>query len=174
MTGPGAGTTRDVDDDADDLPYRDCAGAVLLNADGRVFVGKRLAEPGETLTHHWQMPQGGLDPGESAEAAARRELREEAGVRTVELLREMPGWIAYDLPPEIRGNAWRGGYRGQRQKWFCYRFLGPVEEIDLAAHGKPEFAAWRWVAFADLAKLVVPFKRPAYRSIVAAFRDLGG
>lgn len=156
-----------------DLPYRDCAGAVLLNGAGRVFVGKRLAKRDCPLTHHWQMPQGGIDPGETPEAAARRELHEEVGVRSVELLREMPEWIAYDLPPALVGRAWGGRYRGQRQKWCCYRFVGSEREIDLAGHGNPEFTAWRWVTFADLTKLAVPFKRAAYRSIVAAFGDLG-
>lgn len=157
-----------------DLPYRDCVGAVLLNRAGRVFMGKRLPKRGEMLTHHWQLPQGGVDDGETPETAARRELREETGVHSIELLREMQDWIAYDLPAEVRGRIWGGRYRGQRQRWFCFRFLGPDSEIDLAAHGHPEFAAWRWTAFEDLAKLVVPFKREAYRSIVAAFGDLGG
>ena len=157
--------------------YRPCVGAMLLNARGLVFVGERLPEPGEPpLLHPWQMPQGGVDPGEDLIEAARRELREETNVSSVELLGEAPDWYAYDIPRELAGPK-RRKWRGQIQKWFAFRFTGEESEIDLAhpaAGHAPEFEAWRWVPMDELPGLVVPFKRPVYEKVVAAFRHLAG
>ena len=117
---------------AEDLPYRPCVGAMVLNTEGRVWVGHRLAEPdGEMATSHqlWQMPQGGIDPGEEPLEAARREIFEETGMESLKLLAETPEWINYDLPPELVGIVWKGKYRGQTQKWFAFRFHGDEREI---------------------------------------------
>lgn len=152
--------------DVDALPYRPCAGIMLLNRDGRVFVGQRL----DSVVEAWQMPQGGIDPGEDAEAAALRELGEETGITPdkVELLATAPGEFFYDLPVELVGKLWRGKWRGQRQRWFLYRFLGNDSDVDIAtAH--QEFRAWNWVSPEALEELIVPFKRQLYRDVVAAF-----
>jgi putative (di)nucleoside polyphosphate hydrolase len=158
-----------------DPRYRPCVGAMLINGSGLVFVGERLPEPdGPVLSHPWQMPQGGVDPGEDLIAAAKRELHEETGVSSVKLLAEAPGWYAYDIPPELAGPK-RRKWRGQTQKWFAFRFLGDEREIDLAGAGHaPEFRAWRWVEMDALPGLVVPFKRPVYEKVVEAFRGLVG
>ena len=150
-----------------DLPYRPCAGVMLVNRDGRVFVGQRM----DSTLEAWQMPQGGIDPGEDAGAAAVRELGEETGVdpALVELIAEAPEELCYDLPPELIGKVWRGKWRGQRQRWFLYRFLGEDRDVNIAtAH--PEFRAWRWMDPADLPAVVVPFKRDLYEAVLAAFR----
>jgi putative (di)nucleoside polyphosphate hydrolase len=119
----------------------------------------------------WQMPQGGIDPGETPEAAALRELGEETGVSPalVERLAETPGWIRYDLPPHLLGKVWGGKWRGQEQKWFLYRFLGTDADvrIDLL---HPEFGRWRWIGAHELLASIVPFKRDAYAQVIAAFR----
>lgn len=149
-----------------DLPYRPCAGIMLMNADGRVFVGQRADSPLDA----WQMPQGGIDPGEDAQAAALRELGEETGVSPdkVELIAEAPGSFTYDLPPELVGKLWKGKWRGQEQRWFLYRFLGQGGDIDIAtAH--QEFRAWRWIDPAELPVLIVPFKKALYEAVLAAF-----
>lgn len=148
------------------LPYRPCAGIMLLNRDGLVFVGQRL----DAVVEAWQMPQGGIDPGEDAQATAIRELREETGIAPgkVELIAVAPGEFFYDLPTEMIGKIWNGKWRGQRQRWFLYRFLGQDSDIDIAtAH--QEFRAWRWVAPEELDRLIVPFKRQLYRDVLAAF-----
>ena len=157
----------------DDLPYRDCVGALILNRGGRAFAGRRLGG-NEGLDHAWQMPQGGIDPGETPAMAALRELTEETGITAdlVEPIAEHPEWLYYDLPAELIGVAWKGRYRGQRQRWFAYRFLGTDDDIDLSAGPKPEFSDWRWVPIEDLPKLIVPFKRLTYEQVVAAFRHL--
>lgn len=161
----------------EDLPYRPCVGVTLLNAKGEVFVGRRAEGPEHIdATHVWQMPQGGLDPGEEPYACALRELYEETNIRSVERLAEVPDWLTYDIPREIIGEAWNGKYRGQKQRWFALRFTGGESEIDVANPGggahKPEFIAWRWVAMATLPDLVVPFKRPVYERVVEVFRPL--
>ncbi len=151
-----------------DLPYRPCAGIMLVNGQGRVFVGQRI----DTTLEAWQMPQGGIDEDEDARAAALRELREETGVAPdqVEMLAEAPGEFFYDLPPDLIGRAWKGRYRGQRQRWFLFRLTGDDTAIDIAtAH--PEFRAWRWVDPAELPALAVPFKRDLYQGVLAAFAD---
>jgi putative (di)nucleoside polyphosphate hydrolase len=150
------------------LPYRPCVGVMLLNRQGLVFVGRRIDREAEET---WQMPQGGIDDGENLEDAARRELREETGISSVETLAQSPEWYVYDLPEHLLGVALNGKYRGQRQKWFAMRFLGLDREIDLNAH-HPEFDAWRWVRMSELPSLVVPFKRSVYSHVIGAFVHL--
>ena len=149
------------------LPYRPCVGMMMLNRDGRVFVGKRIDQTLEA----WQMPQGGIDEGEDARTAACRELKEEIGTDNVAILREHPGWLFYDLPAHLIGIALQGRYRGQKQKWFAVRFLGTDSEIDLQRF-EPEFSEWKWVAPDQLLDLIVPFKRDIYKKVIAAFSDL--
>lgn len=158
-----------------DLPYRLCVGIMLINRDGLVWAGRRQPKWAEDKSAFiWQMPQGGILPGEDVQAAALRELEEETGVRSVEVLAEAPGWHTYDLPQELLGIALKGRYRGQRQKWFAMRFLGNDTEIDIAppVGQKAEFDAWRWARPDDLAGLVVPFKRHIYEEVVSAFASL--
>jgi putative (di)nucleoside polyphosphate hydrolase len=163
-----------------DLPYRPCVGIMLINPDGRVFVGRRRAEAGPEHVadgYAWQMPQGGVDPGENPYAAAVRELYEETNVRSASLLAEAPDWYCYDLPPVVAGRALKGRYRGQTQKWFAFRFTGRDQEIDIHRPGggrhRPEFDAWRWEDMTRLTELIIPFKRPVYEKVVAAFSHLG-
>lgn len=154
--------------DTGTLPYRLCVGVMLINAEGRIFAGQRKDSP----VAAWQMPQGGIDDGEKPRAAAIRELWEETGITVdlVEPLAKSPGWVTYDLPPELVGTIWGGKYRGQRQRWFLYRFTGRDDQIDVAtAH--PEFSEWCWVTADEMLKAIVPFKRAAYGEVVAAFRD---
>jgi putative (di)nucleoside polyphosphate hydrolase len=160
--------------DFNTLPYRPGAGVMLLNARGLIWIGHRCGElaPQETLKR-WQMPQGGIDKGEEPEMAARRELQEETGIRSVEILGQSKEWIYYDLAPEDLGIALGGKYRGQRQRWFAMRFTGNEQEIDLYAHGhKPEFDAWRWATAGEVLDLVVDFKRPVYEAVMAEFQAL--
>jgi putative (di)nucleoside polyphosphate hydrolase len=160
------------------LPYRPCVGTMVLNAEGLVFVGRRTSGPEQLdadLRHSWQMPQGGIDPGEEPLPAALRELREETNITSVRLLAESRDWLTYDLPPALIGKAWNGRFRGQRQKWYVLRFTGSDAEIDIDNPGgghRPEFVAWRWAALAELPDLVVPFKRQVYAAIVAEFESL--
>ena len=151
----------------DALPYRPCAGVMLVNRDGRVFVGQRI----DSTLEAWQMPQGGIDAGEDALAAALRELGEETGITPdkVELIAVAPGEFTYDLPEELVGKLWGGRWRGQVQRWFLFRFTGQDADIDIAtAH--QEFRAWRWIDPEDLPRLIVPFKRALYEAVLAAFR----
>ena len=161
----------------EDLPYRPCVGVVLLNRQGLVLIGRRIEGPEHIdLTHTWQMPQGGIDDGEEPWPAAVRELREETNIRSVERLGEIADWLKYDIPREIVGQAWRGKYRGQTQKWFAMRFTGNDDEIDVehpAGH-EPEFSAWRWERLQKIPDLVVPFKRAVYERVVAEFAKYAG
>jgi len=151
----------------EDLPYRPCVGLMLINAEGKVFVGRRI----DQTVEGWQMPQGGIDKGETPEQAALRELKEEVGTDKAEIARAHPDWLNYDLPAHLIGVALHGKYRGQSQKWFALRFTGKDEDINLFTH-EPEFATWRWVAMDDLLGLIVPFKREIYKKVVAVFADL--
>jgi putative (di)nucleoside polyphosphate hydrolase len=155
------------------LPYRPCVGLMVLNPQGRAFIGRRTEGPEHVdAIHVWQMPQGGVDPGEDPWAAALRELYEETNIRSVAKLGEIAEWLSYDIPREIAGQAWKGRYRGQTQKWYALRFTGDEREIDIAnpagAHA-PEFAQWRWEPIANLPEMIVPFKRGVYERVVAEF-----
>ncbi len=157
----------------EDLPYRPCAGVMVLNRAGLAFIGRRVDGPEQIdNTHVWQMPQGGIDPGEDPWPAALRELREETNISSVERLGEIAEWLSYDIPREIVGRAWKGKYRGQTQKWYALRFTGEENEIDIAhpAGGhEPEFVQWRWAPLQNLPDLVVLFKRPVYERVVKEF-----
>lgn len=154
-------------------PYRPCVGIMAVNRAGLVFIGRRIDGPEHVdLTHAWQMPQGGIDPGEEPWPAALRELREETNIRSVERLGEIAEWLNYDIPRDLVGQAWRGRYRGQTQKWFAVRFVGTESEIDIAhptGTHKAEFSAWRWEPMQNLPDLVVPFKRAVYARVVQEF-----
>jgi putative (di)nucleoside polyphosphate hydrolase len=156
------------------LPYRDCVGIAVFNRQGNVFLGRR-AGMGEADAA-WQMPQGGLEEGEDPLRCALRELHEETNITSVSLLAEAPEWIFYDLPDEALGIAFKGRYRGQRQRWFAFAFTGEESEIDVLAPGggkfKAEFAGWRWEKLSRTPALIVPFKRDAYQEVVAAFADI--
>lgn len=147
--------------------YRPCVGVMLLDATNRVFVGQRC----DTRAEAWQMPQGGIDPGEDVVTAARRELKEEIGTDAALLLKRSKVWRSYDLPPDIARRMWRGRYRGQTQMWLAFRFTGGDRDIELdGAH--PEFCAWRWLEPEELVARIVPFKRDVYLSVVEEFRCL--
>ena len=150
------------------LPYRPCVGIMLINAGGLVFAAKRLDGGGAA----WQMPQGGIDPGENPGLAALRELQEETSIppENVIPLAESRSWLRYDIPPEMVPQIWGGKYRGQQQRWFLYRYTGSDAEIDLeTAH--PEFSDWRWFPAEGLLTDIVPFKRATYTQVIAEFRD---
>jgi putative (di)nucleoside polyphosphate hydrolase len=158
------------------LPYRPCVGIVVLNRAGLAFIGRRIDGPEHVdPTHAWQMPQGGIDADEEPWPAAQRELQEETNIRTVERLGEIAEWLSYDIPRDIVGQAWKGKYRGQTQKWFALRFTGEDSEIDIehpdGAH-EAEFAAWRWEPMQNVPQLVVPFKRKVYERVTQEFSKL--
>ena len=166
-------TAVTVEDTA--LPYRPCVGIMVLNRAGQVWIGRRHDAPGEPEGPGawWQMPQGGIDEKEAPAKAALRELEEETGIRSVEIIAESPTWYLYDLPEHLRPKAWGGRYRGQKQKWFVVRFSGPDTEIELERPGhQPEFDAWRWAGIDELAGLIVPFKRAVYEKVVRDFAAL--
>jgi putative (di)nucleoside polyphosphate hydrolase len=163
---------------AEDLPYRPCVGIMVLNRDGLVWAGRRMAEGNSEYDGSpqlWQMPQGGIDKGEDPLPAAYRELYEETGMKTVTLLAQSREWINYDLPPHLIGIGLKGKYRGQTQRWFAFRFEGDESEIAInpppGGH-EPEFDAWEWKSMSELPKLIVPFKRTVYDQVVAEFAYL--
>lgn len=153
---------------SNDLPYRPAAAVMLLNSEKKVFVAQRI----DTALDAWQMPQGGLDPGEDAEAGALRELEEETGIppHLVEIIGRAPEELLYELPADLQGKLWKGKYRGQRQSWFVARFLGTDADIDLDTE-HPEFRAWKWAEPGELVDLIVPFKRRLYADVVEAFAE---
>jgi putative (di)nucleoside polyphosphate hydrolase len=146
------------------LPYRPCVGIMLLNARGQAFVARRIDMPSEA----WQMPQGGIDEGETPRQAVIRELREEVGTDKAEIIAESDHWLDYELPAELVGKLWGGRYRGQTQKWFALRFTGTDEDVNIATE-IPEFLDWKWAELDRLPSLIVPFKRRLYEQIVAEF-----
>lgn len=146
------------------LPYRRGVGVMLVNRAGLVFVAKRIDMPSEA----WQMPQGGMDPGETPLEAAKREMIEEIGTDKAEFVAESADWYTYDLPAELIGVIWGGRYRGQQQKWFVARFLGSDADINIATE-HPEFLDWKWAEPAQLPELIVPFKRKLYEDLLREF-----
>lgn len=152
-----------------ELGYRPCVGIMLVNMDGKVFVGQRL----DNAVEAWQMPQGGIDDGEEAKDAAFRELEEETGIapELVKIIAVARDEHFYDLPPELVGKLWGGKYRGQRQFWYLARFLGQDSDIDIQTK-HPEFREWKWATPDSLPELIVPFKRKLYRDILQEFHDL--
>jgi putative (di)nucleoside polyphosphate hydrolase len=148
--------------------YRPNVGVVVFDRRGLVWLGRRVNTEGP---FNWQFPQGGVDDGEDLEAAARRELHEETGIASVELLGRTEDWICYDFPPGWRGSKAQRGWKGQKQVWFAYRFIGFDREVDLELHQPPEFDAWRWARLESAPHKVIPFKRATYDHIVDAFSD---
>lgn len=166
--------------DPESLPYRPCVGLMVLNAQGLVWVGRRIADTDSEMAGReqlWQMPQGGIDKGEEPIEAAHREIFEETGMESLKLIAEAPDWIRYDLPADRIGVVWKGKYRGQTQKWFAFRFHGDEREIRVnpppGGH-EAEFDQWAWRPMRDLPGLIVPFKRKVYDQVVATFAHLAG
>jgi len=150
------------------LPYRPCVGLMIVNADGGVFVGQRV----DRFKDAWQMPQGGIDPGEDVTTAALRELEEETGITPdlVDIEAETADWLPYDLPHDIVPKIWKGRYRGQEQKWVLVRFKGSDDQIDIVQDNQ-EFSEWKWIAAKDLLASIVPFKRAVYAAVLDEFAD---
>ncbi|GAB5435024.1 RNA pyrophosphohydrolase [Falsiruegeria mediterranea] len=150
------------------LPYRPCVGLMLMNVDGKVFVGQRS----DRYKDAWQMPQGGVDTGEDPRDAALRELWEETGVTAdlVEVVSETDGWLPYDLPHDIVPKIWKGKYRGQEQKWFLLRFTGTDDQVNIQTE-HPEFTEWKWQEPDHLIDEIVPFKREVYARVLELFAD---
>ena len=143
-----------------DLPYRSGVGIVVLNKDNKVFVARRIDNP----KNFWQMPQGGVDKNEDFLTAAFRELDEETSIKSVELIKELDGFITYNLPDHLLGIIWKGKYKGQTQKWFVMRFIGEDSEININTK-HPEFLEWKWVELSEITKLVVNFKLDLYQEV---------
>lgn len=149
------------------LPYRPCVGITLFNQAGQVFVGERIDYPGA-----WQMPQGGIDPGETVEQAVMRELGEEVGCNKAEIIHIYEKTLRYRLPDRLVEKLWNSQFGGQEQTWVAVRFNGTDSDININAHDPAEFQAWKWVALSDVIDLIVPFKRDTYREVIKAFQHL--
>lgn len=149
------------------LPYRPCAGIMLLNRDNKVFVAKRI----DTAVEAWQMPQGGIDKDEDPKQAAIRELEEETGVTNVKIIAEYEGWLTYDLPDELYGKVWKGKYGGQTMKWYVMRYNGHDKEINIETE-HPEFSEWKWIDIQKLPEMIVPFKKEIYQKLADKFSYL--
>ncbi len=150
------------------LPYRQCVGIALFNSENKVFVGERIDTPGA-----WQMPQGGVDQGETAQQTALRELAEEIGTDKAKIIKTAPHTLRYDLPDEKIPQLWNGRYRGQEQTWIAARFTGSDSDINLTAFDPPEFSHWQWVKLQNTLNLIVPFKRELYKQVINLFSDIG-
>jgi len=150
-----------------DLPLRIGVGIILLNSKNKVFVGERIDNPG----YHWQMPQGGVDKDENLLEAAKRELKEETKIKSIKLIKEIDGWLTYDLPKNLLGKIWNGKYRGQKQKWFIMKFLGKEDEIDINTKNA-EFLRWKWIDVSYLPRVVVNFKLDIYKKLVSEIKSL--
>ncbi|QHQ36141.1 RNA pyrophosphohydrolase [Algicella marina] len=152
-------------EEIDNLPYRPCVGVVVLNDDGQIFGGERIDTPGA-----WQMPQGGIDKGESARDAALRELVEETSIPAVAvaIVGESAGWLRYDLPAEVIPHRWQGRYRGQEQKWFLMQFSGQDSDVRIDTVD-PEFSRWQWMSSEEMLESIVPFKRSLYADVFREF-----
>lgn len=151
----------------DSLLYRPCVGIALFNDEGKVFVGERIDTPGA-----WQMPQGGIDPGETPEQTAIRELAEEVGTNHADIIRVAEKKLQYELPDKMIHRLWNGKYRGQEQTWIAMRFTGRDDQIDINAFDPPEFTDWQWIDLEETLELIVPFKRDLYLQIIELFKDI--
>ena len=150
----------------EDRPYRPCVGICLVNQDGLIFAGKRIDNRAEA----WQMPQGGIDEGETAEVACFREMAEEIGTNQAELIASHPDWLDYDIPQILADKLWQGRFRGQTQKWMLLRYTGTDADINIQTE-EPEFESWQWMSPAKLIELAVPFKQEVYRALLDEFKD---
>lgn len=151
------------------LPYRSNVGIMMVNEKGHVFVGQRL----DNNQNAWQMPQGGIDAGEDPETAAYRELLEETGVKKqdVRFVASSSQWLSYDLPEDLIPILWNGKFRGQKQKWFLFKFLGEDGDINIATK-QPEFSKWKWIPKENLLKEIVPFKKSVYENVLKEFKNI--
>ena len=150
------------------LPLRIGVGIILLNNENKIFVGKRIDNQ---KGNYWQMPQGGIEKNENFFQAAMRELEEETGIKTVELVKEFDNWLTYDLPKNLLGKVWKGRYRGQKQKWYIMRFLGSDAAVNIQTE-TPEFSAWKWISPNALVENIVPFKKSVYQKVLNEFSDV--
>lgn len=149
------------------LPLRTGVGVIVINKDNKVFVGKRKDNP----VDKWQMPQGGVDKGEELVDAMRRELKEETSIKNIEIIKEIDGWLDYELPKNLLGKIWKGRYRGQKQKWFIVKFLGEESEINITTK-RPEFIEWKWVERSQLPNIIVDFKKNVYERLVVELKNI--
>ena len=150
-----------------ELPLRIGVGIILLNEKNKIFVGKRIDNP----NNFWQMPQGGINENENIFQAAKRELQEETGIKSVKLIKELEGWFKYNLPESLRGDIWNGKYKGQKQKWFVMKFIGKTKEINIKTK-KPEFLDWKWINISSLPTIAVGFKVELYKKLKKELNSL--
>ena len=148
------------------LPLRTGVGVIVLNSNNKVFVGKRKDNP----INKWQMPQGGVDPGETFLEAMKRELAEETSITKIKILKEIENWLEYELPPNLLGKIWKGKFRGQKQKWFIVKFIGDESEINLKTK-HPEFIEWKWIDYNLLPDVIVDFKKEVYLKLKVELKN---